>query len=90
MVDRSIVGWETVAEYETDPIANDSDDGKKIREVKNSTLSKRKSKKSNKSAARTSSQRSLDQELRIDVEHNGFTPPNQRNFNLRFQSNYFV
>ena len=28
MADRSIVGWETVAEYEADPIASDSANGK--------------------------------------------------------------
>ena len=31
--DRSVLGWDTVAEYEADPIANDSDDGKKIRQA---------------------------------------------------------
>ena len=30
MSDRSVLGWDTVAEYEADPIAGDSDDGKKI------------------------------------------------------------
>ena len=36
MTDRSVPGWETVAEYETDLIASDSDDGKKIGQAKNS------------------------------------------------------
>ena len=31
MEDRSVLGWNTVTEYKTDPIASDSDDGKKIR-----------------------------------------------------------
>ena len=30
MSDRSVLGWDTVAEYDADPIASDSDDGKKI------------------------------------------------------------
>ena len=31
MADRSVFGWDTVAECKTDPIASDLDDGKKIR-----------------------------------------------------------
>ena len=31
MADRSVLGWDTVAKYKTNPIASDSDDGKKIR-----------------------------------------------------------
>ena len=48
IVDRSVLDWDTVAEYEADPIANDSDDGKKIRQVENRGLTKRKTKSSNK------------------------------------------
>ena len=48
MPDRSTLGWDTVAEYEPDPIASDSDDGKKIRQAENRALTKQKSKKSNK------------------------------------------
>ena len=45
MADRSVLGWDTVAEYKADPIASDSDDGKKIRQAENRALTKRKSKK---------------------------------------------
>ena len=48
MADRSVLGWDTVTEYEDDPSASDSDDGKKIRQAENRVLTKRKSKKSNK------------------------------------------
>ena len=48
MADRSVLGWDTVAEYEADPIASDSDDRKKIRLAENKALTKRKSKTSNK------------------------------------------
>ena len=48
IVDRSVLGWDTVAEYEADPIASDSDDGKKIRQAKTRGLTKRKTKTSNK------------------------------------------
>ena len=48
MADRSALGWDTVAEYEADPVASDSDDGKKIRPAEKSALTKYKSKKSNK------------------------------------------
>ena len=44
IVDRSVLGWDTVAEYEADPIASDSDDGKKIRQAKTRGLTKRKTK----------------------------------------------
>ena len=40
MADRSVLGWDTVTEYEADPIASDSDDGKKIRQAENRTLTK--------------------------------------------------
>ena len=40
MADRSVVGWETVGEYETDPIASDSDNREKIRQTQNSALTK--------------------------------------------------
>ena len=33
--DRSVLGWDTVAEYEADPIASDSDHEKKIRQAEN-------------------------------------------------------
>ena len=48
IVDRSVLGCDTVAEYEADAIANDSDDGKKIRQAENRGLTKRKTKSSNK------------------------------------------
>ena len=44
MADRSVLGRDTVAEYKADPIASDSDDGKKIRQAENRALTKRKSK----------------------------------------------
>ena len=43
LADRSVLGWETVAKYETDAVASDSDDGKKFRQAENRTYSKRKS-----------------------------------------------
>ena len=33
MADRSVLGWDTVAQYEADTIASDSDGGKKIRKA---------------------------------------------------------
>ena len=85
MADRSVLGWDTVAEYETDPIASNSDDGKKIRQAEHRVLTKRKTKTSNKLTLRVFSQ-----QFRIDGENNGFTPPSQRNFNLRFPLSNFT
>ena len=90
MADRSVVGWVNVAEFQRDPIASDSDDGKKIRQVENRALTKRKSKKPDKPTIHAPSQRQSGQQFRIDSELNSFTPPNQRNFNFRFLSNIFV
>ena len=84
MADRSVLCWDTVAEYETDPIVSDSDDGKKTRQAENRALTKRKTKTSNKVTLRAPSQKPSGQQLRIDGEHNGFIPPSQRNFKLRF------
>ena len=78
MADRSVLGWDTVAEYEADPIASDSDDGKKIRQAENMSLTKRKNKKSNKLNLRVPRQKPSGQQFRIDGEHNGFTPPSQQ------------
>ena len=55
--DRSVLGRDTVAEYVADPIAGDSDNGKKIRQPENRVLTKRKSKISNKLAVHLSSQK---------------------------------
>ena len=33
MADRSVLCWDTVAEYKADPIASDSDDGKNVRQA---------------------------------------------------------
>ena len=74
MADRSVLGRDTVAEYEADPIASDSDDGKIIRKAENSTLNKRKSKKPNKLNLRVPRQKPSGQQFRIDGEHNGFAP----------------
>ena len=90
MADRSVLGWDAVAEYEADPIGSDSDDGKKIRQTKNRALSKRKTKKSNTFTFRVPSQKPSGQQFWIDCEHNGFTQASQRNFNLRFPSNNFT
>ena len=90
MADRSVLGWDTVAEYEADPIASDSDDGKKIRLAENRTRTKRKSKKPNKLNLRVPKQKPSGQQFWIDGEHNGFTPPSQQNFNLRFPANNFT
>ena len=48
MANRSFLDWYTVAEYEADPIASDSDDGKKMRQAENRALTKRKTETSNK------------------------------------------
>ena len=42
MADRSLIGWDTVAEYEADLITSDSNDGKKIRQAGNRALTKQK------------------------------------------------
>ena len=89
MAERSVLGWDIVAEYEADPIASDLEDGKKIRQAENRAFTKRKSKKSNKFTLRAPSQKPSSQQFRIDGEHNGFTPPSKRNFNFGFPSNEF-
>ena len=90
MPDRSVLGWDTVAEYEPDPIASDSDVGKKIKQAENRALTKKKTKTSNKLTLGVPSQKPSGHQFRIDGEHNSFTPPSQRNFNLRFPSNSFT
>ena len=57
MANRSVLGWDTVVEYEADSIASDSDDGKKNRKAKKRTLTKRKTKTSNKLTLRVPSQK---------------------------------
>ena len=57
MEDRSVLGWDTVAEYELIQSPSDSDDGKKIRQAGNRALTKRKSKTFNKLTLRASSQK---------------------------------
>ena len=44
--DRSQAGWATIAEYENDPCASDSEDPKKIRQAENRALAKNKNKSS--------------------------------------------
>ena len=61
MTDWSALGWETVAKYESDRIASDSDDGKKIKQAEKRTLTKRKRKRSNKLTPCVPSQRPLGQ-----------------------------
>ena len=90
MANRSVLGWDTVAKYEADPIASNSDDGKKIRQAENRALTKRKTKTSNKLTLRVPSQKPSGQQFRIDGEHNDFNSPSQRNFSLRFPSNSFT
>ena len=76
MADRSALGWETVAEYEADPIASFSEDRKKNRQPKNRAQKvKHKSKKSNKLSLRVPSQKPSGQQFQVDGEHNGFTHP---------------
>ena len=89
MADRSDLGWDTVAEYEADPIDSDSDDGKKIRQAENRALTKRKTKTSNKLTLRVPRQKLFGQQFQIYGEHNVFTPPSQRNLNLRFPSSSY-
>ena len=68
MADRSVLGWDTVEEYEPDPIASDSDDGNKIRQAENRALTKRKTKISNKLTLRVPSQKPSGQQFRINGE----------------------
>ena len=89
MANRSVLGWDNVAEYEADLITSDSDDGKKIRQAANRVFTKRKTKTSNKLTLRVPSQKPSGQQFRIDGEHNGFTTLSQRTFKLRFPSNNF-
>ena len=42
LADRSPAGWDTVAEYESDDLASDSDDDKKIRRAEGRALAKKK------------------------------------------------
>ena len=87
MANRSALGWDTFAEYVADRIASSEDDGKKIRQAENRALTKRKAKTSSKLILRVPSQKPSGWHFWIDGEHNGFTTPSQRNFNLRFSSN---
>ena len=58
MADRSVLGWDIFAEYEADPIASDSEDGKKIRQAENRVLTKKKTKTYNKLTLRVPNQNS--------------------------------
>ena len=89
LADRSVLGWDTVTEYEDDPSASDSDDGKKIRQAKNRALTKRKSKKSNKLILRVPTQKPGSMvNITAPAPHPPHTPsPKQRNSNSRFASN---
>ena len=78
MADRSAHGWDTIAEYENDPMASDSDDWKKIRQAENRAVAKRKTKTFKRLTLRVLSQKPSGQQFRIDGDHNDFTPPNQR------------
>ena len=73
IADRSPAGWATIAEYEDDPFANDSEDSKKIRQVKNRSLAKNK----NKSSFTSSSKPDLTRrpQFRNDGLQHGFNPP---------------
>ena len=55
--DRSVLGWDTVAEYEADPIASNSDHEKKIRQAENRALTKRKTETSTKLTLGVSNQK---------------------------------
>ena len=55
--DRSVLGWDTVAEYEADPIASDSDHEKKIRQAENRALTKQKTETSTKLTLGVSNQK---------------------------------
>ena len=57
IVDRSVLGWDTVAEYEADPIASDSDHEKKIRQAENRALTKQKTETSTKLTLGVSNQK---------------------------------
>ena len=87
MADRSVLGWDTVTEYEDDPSASDSDDGKKIRQAENRVLTKRKSKKSNKLILQVPTQKpGSTVNITAPAQHPPHTPcPKQRN--SRFASN---
>ena len=81
MAYRLVLSWESVAEYEANLIASYSEDGKKIRQAEDKALTKHKSKNSNKFTLRVPSQKPSGQQFWVEGEHNGFIPPNQRNFN---------
>ena len=89
LADRSVLGWDTVTEYEDDPSASDSDDGKKIRQAKNRALTKRKSKKSNKLILQVPTQKPGSMvNITAPAPHPPHTPsPKQRKSNSRFASN---
>ena len=79
MVDRSIAGWDIIGEYETESIASNSDDRKKIEQAKNKTLNKRKSKTFNKSTVDVSCFRTSGHQFPIPGQHNDFKLQNQQN-----------
>ena len=49
MTDRSVAGYDTAAEYETESIASNSEDRKRIKQAENRALNQRKCKIFNKS-----------------------------------------
>ena len=63
MADRSVLGWNTVVEYEANLIASDSDNSKKILQAENRALTKRKSKISNTLTLRVPSQKPSGQQF---------------------------
>ena len=73
IADRSPAGWATIAEYENDPFASDSEDSKKIRQAETRALAKSKSKSSFTSSSKLD--RTCGSQFRNDSFQHGFNPP---------------
>ena len=73
IADLSTAGWGTIAEYEDDPFASDSEDSKKIQQAENRALAKNK----NKSPFTSSSKpdRTCRPQFWNDSFQHGFNPP---------------
>ena len=80
--DRSVLGWDTVAEYEADPIASDSDHEKKIRQAENRALTKRKTETSTKLTLGVSSCQWFQITLNITASHHPVNETSTLDFHL--------
>ena len=73
IADRPPAGWATIAEYEDDPFASDSEDSKKIRQAENRAIAKNKNKSSFTLSSKPDSTRRP--QFWNDVFQHGFNPP---------------